>query len=159
MNIKPKFKVTIAIISILVVVTSVFLINAMTANSTEDYTDKFISAFDTSEIVQAKDIFTFDFKCAYVLNDCYISGEGLTERYDLDISINEVEAGVSENIQRIVFVDESGNYVHEFKCDKNRLTILEEGVVIYPETLIKKYSSGTDEPLTVKFQTTEHYDL
>lgn len=120
---------------------------------TENYSEKIISAFHKQETINVQDIFSFDFHHAYVLDDPYISGEGFAKRHNLDISIEQVESGVSENIGRIVFVDGEGHYVYEFKYDTNKLAVLDEGCIIYPETVIEKVSS--ENLLTVNFHSSE----
>ena len=134
------------------------MIYITTSKKDEDYSAKLSFVLNKQENITVQDIFSFKFERAYILNDCYISGEGFTKRYSLDISINEVKSGVSENIQRIVFVDELGAFVYEFKCDKSEVLLPEEGIIIYPETTIVRESSVQDKPLIISFQSLEHYD-
>lgn len=123
-----------------------------------NYSAKFTTVLNEQENVTVQDVFSFEFERAYVFNDCYISGEGFARRYNLDISINEVKSGASENIQRIVFVDELGNFVYELKCDNSEVILLEKGIVIYPETIIERKTSIQEKPLTISFQSLERYD-
>lgn len=67
-----------------------------------------------------------------------MSGESFARQYNLDISINQVEAVDTEILRRIVFVDENGDYIYEFRYNVEKLTLMEEGMIIYPETIIKK---------------------
>lgn len=131
----------------------------VTANKKEDqYTSKLISVLNKQRETSVQDIFAFKFDRAYVFNDCYISGEGLTERYHLDISITQVKTGTSENMQRIVFVDESGNFVYEYRCDSNEVLFQEKGIVVYPDTLIKRESFAKEKTMIISFKSLEHYD-
>lgn len=126
--------------------------------SDKQYSAKLISVLNEQEETTVQDVFSFKFERAYIFNDCYISGEGLARKYNLDISISEVGAGVSENMQRIVFVDELGDFVYEFWCDSNEVFFLEKGIVIYPDTIIERVSSIQEDGLTISFQSLEHYD-
>lgn len=124
----------------------------------KDYSSNLVSALKEHEAITVQDIFPFEFKRAYVFNDCYISGEGFSKRYSLDISIAQVKSGVSESIQRIVFVNEEGFFVHEFKCDSSEIVVSEKGIVIYPETVIERKSSTQEKPLVIYFNSSERYD-
>ena len=125
----------------------------------EDYSNKIMSILSKQEKTMVQDIFSFEFDRAYIFNDCYISGNGLNQRYDVGLSIAQVETGVSENIQRIVFVNESGSFVYEFQCDSNEILLLEKGIVIYPETVIERESLDSENPFILKFNSSERYDL
>ena len=124
----------------------------------ENYSDKLISFFSEQQTATVQDIFSFEFDRAYIFDDCYISGEGFAQRHNLDLSINEVQSGANENVQRIVFVDESGDFIYEFKCDSSEVILLEEGIIIYPETVIERTSSIQEGILSISFQSIEYYD-
>lgn len=153
-----KRKLIIGIVSAFLLVIVVTMICIITQKKDADYTTKLISVLNKQEETTAQDVFLFDFERAYVFNDCYISGEGFAEKYDLDISINQVKAGVSENIQRIVFVDKTGAFVYEFKCDNNEVAFPKQGIIIYPKTVIERMSSIPGKPLTISFQSSDYYD-
>ena len=123
-----------------------------------DYTAKLVSVLREKETATVREIFAFEFNRAYVFNDCYLSGSGLAEKYDLDISIHEVESGVTEEIQRIVFVDDAGSFVYEFRCRMSDAVFPTEGIILYPETQIERTSSAQNEPIKLRFLSTEHYD-
>lgn len=110
---------------------------------------------NTNRTVQ--EVFSFDFDCVYVfyLEDCYCSGEAFAQTYNLDITIPEVDPAASEQIQRIVFVDISGNFVYEFQCDIGDVVFETTGIVIYQETVIKRKSSAQEGTLTIDFQSSE----
>ncbi len=146
------FSITLLVVFIFLVIISGFKLQK------NDYTDKLTSSFTNTKEITVKNIFPFDFKCAYIFNDSYLSGEGFALRYNLDISIPQVNSGASENLQRIVFVDEQGSFVYEFKCDKTEICIIEEGIVIYPETIIEKQSFNDTKPLLLRFCSSEYYD-
>ena len=130
----------------------------MTQRKEAHYTNTLLSVLTEQEKTTAQDIFSFEFDRAYVFNDCYISGDGLAQKYNLDISIGEVKTGSSENIQRIVFVDKSGNFVYEFRCDVSEVVFPQEGVILYPETVIERKAFDQDNRLILGFQNAEHYD-
>lgn len=153
-----KCKLIIGIVSVLLFSIVLVIIYSITLKKEEDYGAKFISVLNEQEEATVQDVFSFEFERAYVFNDCYISGEGFAKRYNLDISINEVKSGVSENVQRIVFVDELGAFVYEFKCDNSEVILLEKGMIIYPETTIKRESSIQEKTLIISFQSLERYD-
>ena len=123
----------------------------------EDYNAKLTTIMNDEQQTAVQDVFSFDFEKAYIFDDPYISGEGFAEKYNLDISINQVKSGASENIQRIVFVDKSGAFVYEFKCVASEVFIQEKGLVIYPETVIEKTSSSKEKLLTIAFKSSEYY--
>lgn len=154
----PKCKLIIGVILILVLVVSFVFVHIITTTNEENYCEKIVSLLKDKDTITVKEIFSFEFEKAYIFNDCYISGEGFAERYNLNVSIEQVESGVSENIQRIVFVDEDGSFVHEFKCDRSEIIVSEEGTVIFPDTIIKKESSDEETPLLLYFESMEYYD-
>ena len=123
----------------------------------ENYSVKLFASFEKDDEVLVRDVFGFSFDRAYVFDDCYLSGEGFTQRYQLPLSIDQVQSGASENIQRIIFVDESGSFVYEFQCGKSEVLIAEKGLVIYPDTEMKRISEPSKTPLTILFQSEEHY--
>lgn len=153
-----KHKLIIGILSLLLFSIVLVMIYNITLNKEENYNAKLISVLSEQEDTTVQDVFSFKFERAYVFNDCYISGEGFAKRYNLDISINQVESGVSENIQRVVFVDEFGDFVYEFMCDNSEVILSEKGMVIYPETIIERMSHIQEKPLIVSFQSFERYD-
>lgn len=153
-----KHKVIVGIVLVLLLSIVLVIIYSITLKHKEDYSDKLVSVLDKNEKTTVQDVFSFKFERAYVFTDCYISGEGFAKRYNLDISISEVESGASENIQRIVFVDESGAFVYEFQCDNSEVIFQEKGMVIYPETTIERKTSIQDKPLIISFQSLECYD-
>lgn len=153
-----KCKMIVVIVLMLLFSVGFVIIFGIKQSRGVNYSAKFITVLNEQENVTVQDVFSFEFERAYVFNDCYISGEGFARRYNLDISINEVKSGASENIQRIVFVDELGNFVYEFNCDKSEVILLEKGIVIYPETTIERKTSIQEKPLTISFQSLERYD-
>lgn len=153
-----KCKMIVVIVLMLLFSVGFVIIFGIKQSRGVNYSAKFITVLNEQDNVTVQDVFSFEFERAYVFNDCYISGEGFARRYNLDISINEVKSGASENIQRIVFVDELGNFVYEFNCDKSEVILLEKGIVIYPETIIERKTSIQEKPLTISFQSLERYD-
>ena len=131
---------------------------ASCGQSNEDYTAKLISVMNEQEETTVKDIFSFEFDRAYIFHqaDCYFDGETFTKTYNLDISIDKVENGMADYRQRIVFVNKSGDFVNLFECNIDEVYIENKGVVIYPETVIKRESSEAN-PLKINFETSEQY--
>ena len=154
MGSKRKVILGIVLIALLVMI---FIIVFVTERQHEDYNLKLVSVLNENESTTVQDIFSFEFDRAYILPDCYISGEGFAKRCYLDISIEEVESGVSEDIQRIVFVDQFGDFVYEFKCNTAEIIFQEIGIVIYPDTKIERKSSIQEEPLIISFQGIGYY--
>ena len=124
----------------------------------EDYTAKLVSIMNSKEETSVQDVFSFEFDRAYVLNfeDGYLDGDGFAQKYNLDISISQVEAGKTDNVQRIVFVDEAGNFVFLFQCTMDEIFIESKGVVIDPETVINR-SSSQEKPLQITFESADRY--
>ena len=154
-----KRKLIIGIVSVLLSSIVIVIIYSITLKKQEDYSAKLMSVLNEQEEATVKDVFLFKFERAYIFNDCYVSGEGFAKRYNLDISINEVKSGVSENVQRIVFVDELGAFVYEFQCDNSEVILLEKGMIIYPETIIERKSSIQEKTLIISFHSLERYDF
>ncbi len=125
----------------------------------EDYTSKLISVMTEKETATVQEIFSFEFDRAYIFrfDDGYTNGEGFAEKYNLDISIAQVEYGETDTVQRIVFVDKYGSFVYEFKCIIDEVVILEKGLVIYPDTIIERKSLPEEEPIKVSFTSSEKY--
>ena len=90
----------------------------------EDYTAKLISLLNAQEETTIQDVFSFEFDRAYIFHqaDCYVDGKTFAKTYNLDISIEQVHYGTADYLQRIVFVDESGNFVHLFTCIMEEIT-------------------------------------
>lgn len=153
MGIKYKLSLCILIGGVIVLILTLIIFPKET-----NYEDKLIAFFRRNDATTVGDIFTFDFSCAYVFDDCYISGAGLVERYDLDICIPQVKTGISENIQRIVFVDEHGLFLYEFRCDCRNIMITETGIVIYPETIIERVSHNQQGTIKLFFHSQEFYN-
>lgn len=131
---------------------------ASCAQEKEAYTEKLISALKEQEETTVKDIFSFEFDRAYVFNyeDGYRDGDSFAKEYNLNISISQVEAGGTDTIQRIVFVDKSGEFVYLFKCNIGQIYIESDGVVIYPETVIERKTLQEDR-LRITFKSSERY--
>lgn len=153
MKIKGILIIIIAVL-LLVGVASLIIYNATKA---PDYNKRLISEMEDAEMITLKTVFSFDFHKAYVIDDPYISGEDFAKQHGLNISISQVKSGTSENIQRIVFVDDLGHFVYEFKCDSGEVLIAEKGMVIYPETVIERLSPEGDEPIKITFKSMERY--
>ncbi len=155
-----KCKVTLSIVLVIVVLILSFgiICTILQENKVDYYSNILVSALKDKDKITVRDVFLFEFERAYIFEDCYISGEGFVERYNLDISIEQVRPGASENIQRIVFVDDEGLFVNEFKCDSREIVILEKGKVIYPNTVIEKKGSKEKKPLEISFKSTDYYN-
>lgn len=154
MNIKREVIICVSVVLALFLIIGIIY---AVKQSKEDYTEKLISVLSEKNETTAQEIFSFEFARAYVFNDLYISGDGLADKYGLDISISEVEAGVSENIQRIVFVDEAGNFVYEFQCNARDVIMPHKALIIYPETVIKKEATQ-EKAIVINFESSEFYD-
>ena len=133
------------------------IVSVLLGVNTTNYSKRLIDAFADDYEIQVSDVFRFDFDCAYVFNDCYISGDGFSTRYGLDLSISAVETGISENIHRIVFVDRDGKLVYEYQYDTNQINFNNEGVIIYPSTRLTKAPPLYPGTLTLHFESTDYY--
>ena len=140
------------------ILSMIFVIIFITTFQQEDYNSKLISVLNEKETPMVQNIFSFEFDRAYIFDDCYISGEGFAKRYHLDISIDQVKNGVSENVQRIVFVNQSGDFVYEFRCDIGEVILQEQGMIIYPDTKIEIKSNTKEKPVIICFQSLEYYN-
>ena len=122
----------------------------------EDYTAKLIYVMNEQENATVQDVFSFEFDRAYIFHqdDCYFDGETFAKTYNLDISIAQVDGGIADYRQRIVFVDESGNFVYLFDCNMDEINIQSKGIVIYPETVI---TLSQENPPQITFESFEQY--
>ena len=154
MNIKREVIICVSVVLALSLIIGIIY---AVKQSKEDYTEKIISVLSEKNETTVQEIFSFEFAKAYVFNDLYISGDGLAGKYNLNISISEVEAGVSENIQRVVFVDEAGNFVYEFQCNARDVIMPHKALVIYPETVIQKEATQ-EKAIVINFESSEFYD-
>ena len=154
MNIKREVIICVSVVLALSLIIGIIY---AVKQSKEDYTEKIISVLSEKDETTVKEIFSFEFARAYVFNDLYISGDGLAVKYNLNLSISEVEAGVSENIQRVVFVDEAGNFVYEFQCNARDVIMPHKALVIYPETVIQKEATQ-EKAIVINFESSEFYD-
>ena len=121
----------------------IVLILCLSGCSSKDYSieyeRKLISTLQTQEFVEAKEIFDFEWDRAFAISENYIDGKGFTEKYNLDISIEAVPESSHDTLRRVVFVDSNGEFVFLFSFwDADELCLAEDGIVIYPETIIKK---------------------
>lgn len=154
-----KRKIVVGGIMVLFLIITYIVIRSVRISPHPNYAKELLLAFQRKETASVSEIFSFEFDRAYIFDDCYISGSGLADRYNLKISIQQVEPGVSESIQRIVFVDAQGNYLYLFQCDRNSLEIKENGVIIYPDTLIRKDASAQKEATVLLFESNEFYNV
>lgn len=125
MGFKRKLNIGIAFVLLFSIV--LVIIYSTTLKKEKNYSVKLISVLNEQQEAKVQDVFLFEFARAYVFDDPYISGEGFAKKYNLNISINKVQSGVSENIQRIVFVDELGDFVYEFKCNNSEIFFWKKG--------------------------------
>ena len=143
------FILTIAIIYIILV--SNGLIDTYDNKRAEQYIEKMKTALEEKQEVEIREIFEFDFDRAYVFKDTYVDGKGFSSFYNLDISIDQVDKTYSEEVRRIVFVDEKGDFVYEFRYRMGKLYIKEEGMIIYPYTKFKKWESSIEGSQGIEF--------
>lgn len=141
----------------LVVILLAIAVSIFSKHELSDYSQDLIAAFDNAREIEVSEVFDFKFDRAYVLHDCYISGDGFTSAYGLDLSISEVKPGTSENIHRIVFVDKDGNYIYDFQYDTNQVNFDNKGVVIYPSTRMIQCTPLIAGAITLHFASTEYY--
>lgn len=148
------------LISALIAITLVVLIsvNIFCINKGSNYAEKMKSMLLKHNTIKVSDVFSFEFEKAFIFDDPYISGDGFAEKYGFDISIHQVDAGVTEGIQRIVFVDKDDSYVYEFKCNIENIKISELGMIIYPETPISLLSHEINNTMIVHFESSEYYN-
>jgi len=124
---------------------------------TPHYMEKMIAELKANEKVRVGDIFDFDFNRAYIIHDCYNDGEVFAKRYDLDISIKEVKSARYEDQRRIVFVDNSGDFVYLFEFTTGELNVYDQTVVIYPDTIIEMSEPKVEGAVTIKFNSDIHF--
>ncbi|MEE0264059.1 MAG: hypothetical protein UD936_00380 [Acutalibacteraceae bacterium] len=111
-----------------------------------DYTKKMLTMLSEKSEFKASEVFDFEFDRAYVFLDdeYYYDGESFAKEHNLDISIEEVYTGDQEGIRRIVFVDEKGDFVYCFSFWISDLELSEYGMIIYPDTIIKRYDEAPE---------------
>lgn len=117
----------------------------LTFDSTEFYCDyaKIYHIFNRQAQAQVRDVFSFEFDRAYIFDEYNMSGDELSQKYNLDINISQVQAEDNKK-QRIVFVDEHGDFVYLFSSTLSEMKIDEDGLVIYPDTVIERTDSNSN---------------
>lgn len=109
------------------------------------YENKIISILEQQDQVAVKDVFDFPFYKAYAIEDSYLAGDEFAQKYGLDISVEEMLPNYYENIRRIVFVDEKGEFIYEFRYTYGqRLCADIEGKILHPNTIIRKTNNLID---------------
>ncbi len=156
MKAKNKFIIVLGIIC--VIITALFCVSCST-NEQVDYTQKMLAMLNEKSQFKASEVFEFEFDRAYVLlpEECYLSGEGFAKAHNLDISIDEVESGVDEGVHRIIFVDENGDLVYCYKLILSDLHTSEYGMVMYPDTIIKKCDEAPKGKVMFEICSDEYY--
>lgn len=157
MVMENKINTQLKTIIVLATIVLIVALAACSIKTSDRFTDLLVTKLHTEDKIQLSSIFDFSFDRAYVFSDCYLSGEGLNKRYDLGLSINEVESGVSENIQRIVFVDEFGEYVFLYECPKDKINFKSLGQVLYPETIISRNEIDISGRIVISFNSDDYY--
>ncbi|MEE0264060.1 MAG: hypothetical protein UD936_00385 [Acutalibacteraceae bacterium] len=143
-----KNKLLIIICSVIIIINLIiggFLLVDWISDMVEvNYTDKMLTMLSEKSEFKANELFEFEFDRAYVLlpEECYIPGYAFAEKHNLDISIDEVGTGDSDGIRRIIFVDEKGDFVYCFKFWLEDLKACEYGMIMYPDTVIKRYDEA-----------------
>lgn len=143
-----KNKLLIIICSVIIIINlvlGVFLFVDWIGDMVEvNYTDKMLTMLSEKSEFKASELFEFEFDRAYTMlpDECYFSGEGFAQKYDLDVSISEVKSGGDESDRRIIFVDEEGDLVYCFWFKSYDLEADEYGMIIYPDTVIKRYDEA-----------------
>lgn len=151
--------VVICIFFLVIVIFSLFYDYIPNENKIrQDYIDKMINLLNKETKIKVNDVFEFEFNRAYVFDDCYLSGEDFASYYELDISIEEVETGLQEYNNRIVFVDDQGEFIYEFVYESYILNPYEDGMIIYPDTELELCESKENDVITFKIHSTDYYN-
>jgi len=101
------------------------------------YKNNMIKALEKTGEIELGEIFTFDFDRAYVMSEPYFGGKSLSNAVGVNITDKQVRPGSDESRGRIVFVDEKGDLVYEFRYDNFKFGIKEKSLIIYPDTKIR----------------------
>jgi len=154
------FRWTIALSALFVLVSCVAFL-CFTPKTSTHYEEILREELSSGDEITVGEVFDFEFDRAYVFLPelCYASGAALCEEYGLDLSIDQVKNGHADSVGRIVFVNESGEYVYLFKYNQWSSLIVaqsEKGQIIYPETVIKLISTE-NETLFIDFLSDSYY--
>ena len=110
------------------------------------YEDSLVEALKESDTITVEEVFDFEFSRAFLIEDTYLSGDSFAKKYGLDISVEEMMENNHENCRRIVFVDDTGEFVYEFRFLYGEPLSTEiVGLTIYPETIIKRVDSFSEQ--------------
>lgn len=110
------------------------------------YETRMVSLLEESEIITVDQVFDFAFSRAFVIEETYLGGDSFAEKYGLDISVEEMMENSIETSRRIVFVDDSGEFVYEFRFMFGEpLSTKIDGFIIYPDTKIKQVDSFSEQ--------------
>lgn len=168
MGSKHKFRLTkreffrwITALSALFILIFCAMLGCFTQKTSAHYEGVLREELSARDETTVGEIFDFEFDRAYVFLPelCYASGAALCEEYGLDLSIDQVKNGRADSVGRIVFVNESGEYVYLFKYNQWSSLIVaqsEKGQIIYPETVIKIVSTER-ETLFIDFLSDSYY--
>lgn len=148
---KRYTKKLLIIVGLILIVSIVLVIFAITnCDNTKKYDisdalkyeNKIISILTQQDQVALNEVFDFHFHKAYAIEETYLAGNEFAEKYGLDISVEEMLPNDSDNIRRIVFVDEKGEFVYEFRYNSGRRLRADiEGKILHPNTIIRKTDS------------------
>lgn len=134
-----------------------FLDNLEDVNINDEKLENLSQYFKQKDYILASDFFDFNFNKGYIMNDNYIDGDTFAKRYKLDIKIPEVREALTDRINRIVFVDEKGNFVNLFRYFAENVKVYDQGMIIYPTTKIIKLKSSNEKLLKLKFDSEDYY--
>lgn len=62
-----------------------------------------------------------------------------------------------EYIGRVVFVDKNGDFIFQYQYNKYEFCAIKEGMIIYPNTVIKKCEPDENGTFMVEFVGAERY--
>lgn len=109
------------------------------------YTQVIQNSLQKGESISLGEVFTFDFATAYVVEDSYISGIQMNEKHGFQLDINSIKSVETDAIRRIVFFDDQGKLVYEYRYMVDKLFALQEGFMIRTGTILSPVDSPDTE--------------
>ena len=130
--------------------------NMQEVDDNDEKIEQLLKDLDSKEYVLASEFFGFNFDRGYILSDNYASGDAISEYYNLNLQISEVEERGHDGVKRIVFVDKNGKFLYLFRYTGNSY-LYNAGKIIYPDTKIVKAKDEKNNEV-INFDSDEYYD-
>ncbi len=104
------------------------------------YEKRIVKALEKADEIELQEVFTFSFDRAYVVYEPYFDGERLSKQANIHVTNDQMTALGNELIRRVIFVDEDGYFLYEFRYNTLEFDIKDKGIIVYPESKMTAWS-------------------